>query len=503
MQTITENFFEFSFMDSFDGDFGSPLQKDHSSDELSLDNFTMNWSQFHENSFDFEDPSNDEILTHDSPTVSPIKKDKHVEDVLEVFEGLLQAGLITREEYNERKNELENIEISSQISSVELFALEVEEEEEEEEYSVRLRKRKNKNLDKSPKEKKQKANNHQKLDKNSEQHKLLKEPKVVKEPKVPKETKRAKLAELPPQIKERLERDEAQKDIMVAENKQIHESFEEKRVFWRAFHQLRKVKPMGTYPYIASRPIDLHKLYLEVTKRGGYERISTKHGIPVEWSKKWEHIFKVIVKHKGPQYDPKSGDSLPLGDVRGRRQKLKNFYEEFLLEFERSNTIQTEVVGKYLGQYVRCACGHSHHEVPRGGCVTCDSYLETRWNICTTDLVQCEACGAWQHIQCLLEESLLRPLEVKLLEQNEDFHYYCEMCRCKEFSHPWTSKVLTRELPIDWTVERRFRIGKRPDYYSFKPGNQLFGRFCKRSVLRSFIQLDEAIAKEEEDKRNI
>jgi len=482
-----------SFVDSFEEELGSPLQKDNSSDELSMDDFSGNWSYMQDKSFDFEDTSNEDILTHDSPVVSPIKKDKHVEDVLEVFEGLLQAGLISTEEYNERKSELENIETTSQISSVELFSLDVEDEE----YTLRLRKRK-KNIEKTSKgkEKKHKTNN-PKLEKNVE------EPKQPKVTKVAKETKRAKLMELPPQIKERLERDEAQKDVMIAENKQIHESFEEKRVFWRAFHQLRKSKPMGTYPNIASRPVDLHKLYLEVTKRGGYDRISSKHGVPVEWSKKWEHIFKAIVKHKGPQYDPKCGEVLPLGDIRCRRQKLKNCYEEFLLEFEQSNAInKVEMTNKYLGQFVRCACGHSHHEVPRGGCVTCDSYLETRWNICTTDLVQCEACGAWQHIQCLLEESLLSPLEVKLSEQSEDFHYYCEMCRGKEFSHPWTSKVLTRELPTDWTVERRFRIGKRPDYYSFKPGNQLFGRFCKRSVLRSFIQLDEAISKIELEKQS-
>ena len=52
---------------------------------------------------------------------------------------------------------------------------------------------------------------------------------------------------------------------------------------------------------------------------------------------------------------------------------------------------------------------------------------------------------------------------------------------------------------MGWTTERRYRIGKRPDYYSFKPGNQLHGRFCKPTVLRSFIQLDEAIVKAARD----
>ena len=138
------------------------------------------------------------------------------------------------------------------------------------------------------------------------------------------------------------------------------------------------------------------------------------------------------MKHKGPAFDPKSGEILTLGDIRWRfvpivqyselvrRQKLKRYYEEFLLDFEKSNAHQAEITSKNLGHYIRCACGnlfqlffqlssgHSHCEVPKGACVTCDHYLETRkvtsglskcfpgWSFCNTDLVQCEACGAWQ-----------------------------------------------------------------------------------------------------------
>jgi len=292
---------------------------------------------------------------------------------------------------------------------------------------------------------------------------------------------------------------------------QLHSEMQQRREFWGRFHRFneRIQTPMSTFPMIGFQPLDIFKLYREVESRGGpslllgseeeikAENHSSKEDIKaLKWSPQWEEIFRAVLPEnmQEPLFDPQSESCVKLGDPKCRREKFKFFYEKYVLPFQGSSESSDKNSSSNLGSFFRCVCGHNHELKENFSCVTCEEYLDVDSSLFSEDQVQCEACGAWQHIQCLVEEGIISQKELELLD-NAKYHFYCEMCSHKSLPCSWSSKILARELPVDWTCERRFRPNSNkpgPDYYMFRPNDQLKGRFS-RLVIRSVVELDEIL----------
>jgi len=282
--------------------------------------------------------------------------------------------------------------------------------------------------------------------------------------------------------------------------KELHERLSPKRAFWMKLHDFlhQQKNPIATYPYIAFYPLDLYALYLQVLFHGGYKSISTANDQKLQWSPQWETIFCKLIKHKGPDFNPTEfNEELLIGDPRIRRSRLKYFYERYLLSFEEAHQgASPETFLSFIGEgksnYIRCICGHTHYGASADiDCVSCKIEIE-KIN-CGVDHIQCEACGCWQHFQCVLDENLLEPSELLLL-QDPDFHFYCEMCSEKDYEVTFSKKMLPIELPLDWTCERKLkgRVQKYFDFYFFAPGNQYFGQKSKDAI-KSFTELKNCI----------
>jgi len=271
----------------------------------------------------------------------------------------------------------------------------------------------------------------------------------------------------------------------------------------------RSLGPIGVYPLIAYKPIDLWELYQLVEKEGGHEKISyDENGNSIAWSEGWERVYKALLpspKLQGPQFDPNTekdiNESLEYGDVRWRRLKLRYIYDELLSQFKQANVTEFNNDENSLGNFVRCVCGHTH--LVDVSCKLCETYMQLIDLKLSIDHIQCEACGSWQHLQCLLEEKVISIQDAGLFEGPE-FHYYCEMCTKKKLPTNWSNTGLSVELPLGWTCERRMRGDSHrvvADYYYFAPGTQILGRFT-RDALRSIPDVKEVLT-ELENKHNI